>query len=186
MDAITVAAGQKDTPLSIRSQPDQILETVPLPPNTRLIGIHSRAQRTPTSSAYVDARTAAFMGLTILQKTLDLEELRDNHLCRLSTKDFRQKCWKVLPARMKGADFLDQYGETVDPLTEGGSSKGVRRVRSRVEHSIYEHARVGRLIEHFKEANTNPQGPSSPSHGGRKTDVCIGLEQSFPCRTRFT
>ncbi len=157
VDAITVAAGQKDTPLSIRSQPDQVLETVPFPPNTRLIGIHSRAQRTPTSSAYVDARTAAFMGLTILQNTLDLEELRDNYLCGLSTKDFRQKCWKVLPARMKGADFLDRYGETVDSLAAVEPQK-VYGVRSRVEHSIYEHARVERFIEHFKAANTDPQG----------------------------
>ncbi len=156
VDAITVAAGQKDTPLSIHSQPDQILETVPLPPNTKLIGIHSRAQRTPTRSAYVDARTAAFMGLTILQKTLNLEELRDNYLCRLSTKDFREKCWRGLSARMKGADFLDQYGEIVDPLTQVEPQK-VYAVRSRVEHSIYEHARVQRFIGHFKGANTNPQ-----------------------------
>ena len=156
VDAITVAAGQKEIPLSIRSGPDQILEAVPLPMHTRLIGIHSRAQRTPTRSAYVDARTAAFMGLTILQKTLDLEELRDNYLCRLSTKDFRQKCWKVLPARLKGADFLDQYGATVDPFIKVEPQK-VYGVRSRVEHSIYEHARVQRFIEHLREANTNPQ-----------------------------
>ena len=157
VDAITVAAGQKDTPLSIRSQPDQVLETVSLPPNTRLIGIHSRAQRSPTSSAYIDARTAAFMGLTILQNTLNLAELRDNYLCGLSAKDFRQKCWKVLPARMKGADFLDRYGETVDSLAAVDPQK-VYGVRSRVEHSIYEHARVERFIEHFKAANTDPQG----------------------------
>ena len=156
MDAITIAAGQKDTPLSIRRQPDQSLETVPLPMNTKLIGIHSRAQRTPTSSAYTDARAGTFMGLTILQQTLDLEELRDNCLCRLSVKDFRQKCWKILPARMKGADFLDRYGGTVDALTEVEPQK-VYGVRSRVEHSIYEHARVQRLIEHFKKASVNPQ-----------------------------
>ena len=156
VDAITIAAGQKDTSLSIHSQPDQMLETVPFPPNTRLIGIHSRAQRTPTRSAYIDARTAAFMGLTILQKTLDLEELRNNHLCQLSTKAFRQTCWQVLPARMKGTDFLDRFGETVDPLTKVEPQK-VYGVRSRVEHTIYEHGRVQRFIEHLKAANTNPQ-----------------------------
>ena len=156
VDAITVAAGQKDILLSISNEPDQILETVPFPPNTRLIGIHSRAQRTPTRSAYVDGRTAAFMGLTILQQTLDLEELRDNHLCQLSTKQFRQKCWKVLPARLKGSDFLDRFGKTVDPFIEVEPQK-VYGVRSRVEHTVYEHARVQRFVGHFKEANTNPQ-----------------------------
>ena len=156
MDTLTVAAGQRDRLLSILCQPDQILETVHLPVNTRLIGIHSGAQRSPSSSAYIHARTAGFMGLTILQKTLDLEELRDNYLCRLSVKDFRQKCWKVLPARMKGEDFLDQYGEVVDPLTEVEPQK-VYSVRSRVEHPIYEHVRVQRFIEHLKKASSDPQ-----------------------------
>ena len=156
MDTITVAIGQQDHLLSICRQPDQILETVPLPLNTKLIGIHSRAERSPSSSAYIDARTAAFMGLTILQRTLDLEELRGNYLCRLSAKDFRQKCWKVLPARMKGEDFLHRYGEPVDPLTKVEPQK-VYSVRSRVEHPIYEHARAQRIIEHLKKASSDPQ-----------------------------
>ncbi len=156
MATITVAAGQRDSLLSILCQPDQILETVHLPPNTRLIGIHSRAKRGSTSSAHLDARTAAFMGLTILQNTLDLEELCDNYLCRLSIKEFRQKCWKVLPARLKGEDFIHRYGETVDPLTKVEPQK-VYAVRSRVEHLIYEHARVQRFIEHLKKANANPR-----------------------------
>lgn len=156
VDTITIAAGQQDRLLSVLCQPDPILETVPLPPNTNLIGIHSRAQRRPSDSAYIDARTAAFMGLTILQKTLDLETLRDNYLCRLSVTDFREKCWKILPARLKGEDFLDRYGETVDPLTEVNPHK-VYAVRSRVEHPIYEHPRTERFIEHLKKANVNPQ-----------------------------
>ena len=158
MDTITVAAGQRDSLLSILCQPDQILETVHLPLNTRLIGIHSKAQRSSTNSAYIDARTAAFMGLTILQKTLDLEELHDNYLCRLSVKDFRQRCWKVLPARLKGEDFLDRYGEIIDPVTEVEPQK-VYAVRSRVEHLIYEHPRVQRFIDHLKKASADPQGP---------------------------
>ena len=156
MDTITIATGQQDRLLALCCQPDQILETVPLPLNTKLIGIHSGARRDPSNLAYIDARTAAFMGLTILQKTLDLEELRDNYLCRLSVKDFRQKCWKVLPTRMKGEDFLNRYGKAVDPLTKVEPQK-VYRVRSRVEHPIYEHARVQRFTEHLKKANTDSQ-----------------------------
>ncbi len=156
MDQITVAVGEKDRILSIRCQPDQILETVPLPPNTRLIGIYSKAKRSTSSSAYIDARTAAFMGLTILQRELDLEELRDNYLCKLSVEDFRRKCWEILPARMKGADFLDRYGETVDTVTQVEPEK-TYHVRSRVEHPIYEHARVQKFIMYLKKANAEPQ-----------------------------
>ncbi|MBI1927363.1 hypothetical protein HYR99_24380 [Candidatus Poribacteria bacterium] len=152
MDQITAAAGQKDRILSILCQPDRLLEMVSLPPYAKLIGIHSKVKRSTSSSAYIDARTAAFMGLTILHKSLNLDELRDNYLCKLSVEDFRKKCWKILPAEMKGEDFLNQYGETVDTVTQVNPQKRYR-VRSRVEHPIYEHARVQKFIEHLKKAN---------------------------------
>ena len=57
---------------------------------------------------------------------------------------------------MKGADFLDQYGATIDPRAEVEPQK-VYAVRSRVEHPIYERSRVERFIEHIKQANANPQ-----------------------------
>lgn len=156
VDQITVAAGEKGKVLSILCQPGQILETVPLPPNTQFIGINSRVERSTSSSAYIDARTAAFMGLTILQKELGLPELQDNYLCKLSVLDFRQKCWKLLPKRMKGEDFLDQYGESVDTATQIEPHK-TYPIRSRVEHPIYEHARVQQFIQHIKAANTDPE-----------------------------
>ncbi len=155
-DIITTALGGQDRLLAIRAQPDHARDAISLPSNTSLIGIYSKAQRSPSNSAYIDARTAAFMGLTILQKTLHLEQLHDNYLCRLSVNDFRQKCWKVLPARLKGEVFLHQYGEPVDPLTKVEPQK-TYKVRSRVEHPIYEHSRVGRFIEQLKKASSGSQ-----------------------------
>ena len=152
---ITAAAGQQDKALSILCQPDQILETVPLPPNTSLIGIHSGAKRNESSSAYIDGRTAAFMGLTILQKEMNLAELRENYLCRLSVENFRKNGWKILPAEMKGKDFIKRYGQTADAFTNVDAKKNYR-IRSRVEHPIYEHARVQKFIDHLKNANEDP------------------------------
>ncbi len=152
---IVAAAGQQDKILSILCQPDRVLETVSIPPNTKLIGINSKSRRRESSSAYIDARTAAFMGLTILQKELKLEELRDNYLCRLSVENFREKGWKTLPAEMKGEDFLNRYGDTADALTLVDAKENYR-IRSRVEHPIYEHARVQKFIGHLKNASENP------------------------------
>ena len=154
MDQITVAAGEDGKVLSILCQPGEVLETVPLPPNTQFIGINSKVERSTASSAYIDARTAAFMGLTILQKELGLAELQDNYLCKLSVSDFRQKCWKLLPKRMKGEQFLNQYGETVDTVTQIEPQK-TYPIRSRVEHPVYEHARVQQFIQHIKDANAD-------------------------------
>jgi len=159
MDQIISALGQRGKILSILCQPDRILETVSVPPKTKFIGIHSKTKRT-SNSAYIATRTAAFMGLTILQKELGLEELRGKYLCNLSVEDFRQKCRRVLPARIKGEQFTNRYGTTVDTATEIEPQK-TYQIRSRVEHAIHEHARVEKFIRCIKHANvdaTNVKG----------------------------
>lgn len=150
MDQITSASGERGTILSIRCQSSPILEAVRLPFRTRVIGINSKVKR-PSNAAYIDARTAAFMGLTILQKELDIEKLRNNYLCDLSVQEFRRRCRSYLPARMRGKHFLNRYGGTVDSATEVNPQK-TYHVRSRVEHPIYEHARVGKFFQCVKSA----------------------------------
>lgn len=150
MDQITSASGERGTILSIRCQSDSVVEDVSLPFKTRVIGIHSKVKRS-SNAAYIDARTAAFMGLTILQKELDIEELQDNYLCNLSVREFRRRYRSYLPARMKGQHFLNRYGGTVDSATEVNPQK-TYYVRSRVEHPIYEHARVGKFFRCIKDA----------------------------------
>lgn len=150
MDQITSASGERGTILSIHCQSDPVLGTVSLPFRTRVIGIHSKVKR-PSNAAYIDARTAAFMGLTILQRELDIETLRDNYLCNLTVQEFRRKYRSYLPARMKGQHFLNRYGGTVDSATEVNPEK-TYHVRSRVEHPIYEHARVGKFFRCIKDA----------------------------------
>ena len=154
MDQITSVAGEEGKVVSILCQPHQILGLVELPENTHLVGINSKVKRSTAGSAYTDTRTAAFMGLTILTKEFHLGEL-NGYLCRLSTKDFRQKYWNSLPKEINGHQFLDRYGETIDPITTVDPKK-TYRVRSRVEHPIYEHARVQQFIEYIKSAHNAP------------------------------
>ena len=155
MDQITAASGERGTILSILCQRDRIIEPVRLPLRTSVIGIYSKVRR-PLNSACIDARTAAFMGLTILQKELGVEELRDNYLCNLSVREFRRRYRSYLPARMKGGHFLNRYGGTVDSATEVDPRK-TYYVRSRVEHPIYEHARVKRFIQCIKDADADAE-----------------------------
>ena len=154
MDQITSVAGEEGKVVSILCQPDKILELVELPENTHLVGINSKVKRSTAGSAYTDTRTAAFMGLTILTKESHLEEL-NGYLCRLSVQDFRQKYWNALPREINGQEFLDRYGETIDPITTVDPKK-TYRVRSRVEHPIYEHARVQNFIKFMKSAHDAP------------------------------
>ena len=70
MDQVTATLGKRNKLLSLLCQPDRILEYVDCPANVSFIGIHPKVHRSSKSSAYVDTRTAAFMGLTILKKEL--------------------------------------------------------------------------------------------------------------------
>ncbi|MCY3721198.1 MAG: hypothetical protein OXG97_03150 [Candidatus Poribacteria bacterium] len=166
MDQVTAAAGTSTKILSILCQPDKILEFVSCPLNVSFVGIYTRVRRSTTSTAYVDTRTGTFMGLTILKAAFSSEAaegsiarklseaLADNYLCNLSVQDFREQCEHLLPEQMQGAEFLDKYGETVDTATQVNPETSYA-VRSRVQHAIYENARVRQFIAAIKNADTD-------------------------------
>jgi len=172
MDQVTVAAGTSTKILSILCQPDKILEFVSCPLNVSFVGIYTKVRRSTTSTAYVDTRTGTFMGLTILKAVfsseadLDYEEgsiarkiseaLADNYLCNLSVQDFREQCEHLLPEQIQGDEFLDKYGETVDTATQVDPEK-LYFVRSRVQHAIYENARVRQFIAAIKNADKDSE-----------------------------
>lgn len=187
MDQVTAAAGTSTKILSILCQPDKILEFVSCPLNVSFVGIYTKVRRSTTSTAYIDTRTGAFMGLTILKSAfsagvhphddrgrgtseseadLDSEEgsvtrriseaLTDNYLCNLSIEDFREHCEHLLPEQIQGAEFLDKYGETVDTATQVDPEK-LYFVRSRVQHAIYENARVRQFIAALKNADEDAE-----------------------------
>ena len=172
MDQVTAAAGTSTKILSILCQPDKILEFVSCPLNVSFVGIYTKVRRSTTSTAYIDTRTGTFMGLTILKSVFsseaDLdaeagslaekisEALADNYLCNLSVQEFREQCEPLLPEQMHGAEFLDKYGETVDTVTQVDSQK-LYAIRSRVQHAVYENARVKQFIAAIKNADKDPE-----------------------------
>ncbi len=162
MDQVTSVSGKWGKILSIRCQPSpssvsdvpyEILEGVSKPFYVSFVGVNTKSPRSTTSTAYIDARTAAFMGLTILQKALKLEE---NYLCNFSVQEFHEQCAPLLPEQMRGAEFLEKYGATVDTVTHVEPRK-VYPVRSRVQHPIYENERVKRFIAALKNAGKHPE-----------------------------
>jgi len=156
MDQITSSAGTKDKIISILCQPDKIVEYVDCPQNVSFIGIHSKVARSTKSTAYIDTRTAAFMGLSILKKELGWEKLNDNYLCNISVQEFLENCESFLPNQIKGSDFLEIYGDTDDPVTQVIPEK-VYAVRDRVTHPIYENERVKLFINAIKNADKFPE-----------------------------
>ncbi len=171
MDQVTAVAGTSTKILSILCQPDKILEFVSCPSNVSFVGIHTKVRRSTTSTAYIDTRIGAFMGLTILKEGLASEAdvsqesnpnrklsaaLADNYLCNISVQEFHEQCEPILPEQIHGQEFLDRYGETADTATQVDPEK-LYPVKSRVEHMIYENARTQQFIVAIKNADTDPE-----------------------------
>lgn len=149
MDQLTSAVGTQGKILSILCQPDKILESIEIPQQVSFIGIHTKTPRSTKSSAYIDTRTAAFMGLRILKEELNWDKLDDNYLCHITPQEFQEHCLPLLPNQMKGSDFIKKYHETDDQATEVDPDK-VYAVKDRVKHPIYENERVKQFVEAIK------------------------------------
>ena len=172
MDQVTAVAGTSTKILSILCQPDKILEFVSCPTNVSFIGVHTKVRRSTTSTAYIDTRIGAFMGLTLLKAAFASdaessseegnhaqklsEALTDNYLCNISVQEYHERCEHLLPEQMHGEGFLEKYGETVDAATQVAPEK-LYPVRSRVEHVIYENARAKQFIAAIKNAGRDPE-----------------------------
>ena len=160
MDQVTSTSGLKNKVISMVCQPDKILEFVDCPQDVSFIGIHTKVARSTKSSAYIDTRTAAFMGLSILKQELNWEKLKDNYLCNISVKEYYEHCEQLLPKQIRGSEFLNKYGETVDSVTEVEHDK-VYAVRDRVKHPIFENQRVQQFISALKKLNKYPENASN-------------------------
>lgn len=160
MDQVTSTSGLNNKIVSIKCQPDKILEYVDCPDDVSFIGIHTKVPRSTKSSAYIDTRTAAFMGLSILKQELRWEKLDDNYLCNISVPEYNQHCEPLLPQEIRGNEFLNRYGETVDTVTEVDPEK-VYTVRDCVKHPIFENERVKHFISALKKVNIYPESASS-------------------------
>ncbi|MDE0019011.1 MAG: hypothetical protein OXU51_22715 [Candidatus Poribacteria bacterium] len=171
MDQVTAVAGTSSKILSILCQPDKILEFVSAPLNVSFVGIHTKVRRSTSSTAYIDTRIGAFMGLAILKAAFAAEAeaasqgdnsaqkiseaLANNYLCNVSVQEFHERCETLLPEQMHGEAFLEKYGETLDTATQVDRKK-IYPVKSRVEHMIYENARTQQFIAAIKNAGKDP------------------------------
>jgi L-arabinokinase len=144
MDQLTSYFGVQGKLLPILCQPDIISTPVDIPWGISFIGIDSGVRHSVGGSSYGDVRCAAFMGYSIILHSLGVtkEDIKHSihtrdfsklpfqgYLCNISVQAFERQFKSILPASMKGKDFLTLYGETID---------GVTTVNPETEYAIYE------------------------------------------------
>ncbi|NJM93314.1 MAG: hypothetical protein HC842_00435 [Cytophagales bacterium] len=187
--------------MPITCQPDQIHELVPLPPEVYFMGIDSGVRHAVSGASYGEVRAAAFMGYTLAALAhgatpSDLAEARRSgrwsslpfggYLANISPADFEEHVVPRLPSSISGAEFLEQYGPSLDEVAPLLPDR-MYRVLACASHPVYEQFRVRHFLDSLEALNAGKASLPSElrkmgrimyeSHGSY-TEVGLGNEQT--------
>lgn len=160
MDQMTSALGQANHLLSLCCQPAEVRGHLRLPASIGLWGIDSGIRHAVTGSDYSAVRAGAFIGYRMIAESAglvprptkppapaDFEDPRwRGYLANLTPELFEREFAARLPVSITGADFLDRFGSTTDPVTHIDPDL-TYAVRQPTAHPIHEHHRVRRFGE---------------------------------------
>jgi L-arabinokinase len=148
MDQMTSACGEAHQLLSLVCQPAELLGSIKLPEDLAVWGLDSGTRHSIGGGDYGSVRAGAFMGYRIIAEIggLDADQRWRGYLANVEPREFEEKFARHLPERMQGAEFLEQYGGTNDPVTKVERDR-TYAVRAPAMHPIYENARVRQFAE---------------------------------------
>jgi len=139
MDQMTAVCGETNHLLSLLCQPATVNGTIRLPGELGIWGIDSGIRHSVGGADYGTVRTAAFMGLRIISEMAG--ERWCDYLANITPDSFQKNFAKHLPDKMRGEEFLQQYGGINDSVTEVDPEQ-IYPIGAATSHPIYEHARV--------------------------------------------
>ena len=151
MDQMTSACGKQDRLLQLHCQPGAIEGHIPVPTGYRFYGIDSGISHAVSGADYGTVRTAAFMGLRILNTDT---QWRGRYLADLTPSQFTA-LGRALPEEMSGAEFLERYDAIPDPATRVVADRRYP-VRRAAAHPVHEQQRVDRFARLLHELPLRP------------------------------
>jgi galactokinase len=168
MDQVSSCYGQADSLLRMVCQPHEIQPPLRLPAGTRVIGLDSRVKHSVGDGMYGKTRCAAFMGHKIILHQIEkigraakrelVSDPMGGYLANLDPEDYKRTFREHLPESIKGAEFLDRYGPTVDLATVVEPDVSYH-VQHAADHHVLEARRVRRFVEFLEQANLST-GPA--------------------------
>lgn len=205
MDQLTSYFGHEDKLLPIICQPDKLLPLISIPEGIHFMGVDSGVRHSVGGSSYIDVRCATFMGYSIIAKNVgatvnDFRNARDNserqslpfqgYLSNISVPEFESKFKDLLPEKMKGSDFLEEFKLTIDPVTQVDPDR-IYSVRASASHPVYENYRVNTFMKIIKDNNPDVQqlgdlmlqshkSYSACGLGSERTDEIVEEFEKFP------
>jgi|KBSMisStandDraft_5_1062788.scaffolds.fasta_scaffold00027_7 L-arabinokinase len=161
MDQLSSYFGETGHLLPILCQPDIISNLIPIPRGVYFVGIDSGVRHAVGGASYGEVRTAAFMGYGIIaqREGITAEKIGEarqsgnwsslpykGYLTNISVLDFEKKYLDLLPEKISGQSFLDQFGSTIDSVTE--INPGINySVKQATSHPVYENERVAKFAK---------------------------------------
>lgn len=170
MDQLAVEFGKPGHLLPIHCQPDRLGEPLRLPEGVHFVGIDSGVRHAVGGASYGEVRTAAFMGYSLLvrrlgvstdtllhvRQTADRSALPyGGYLANWPAEAFERECAPLLPDWLRGAEFIEQFGATIDPVTTVHPDRWYP-VRAATRHPVQEQRRVELVREALLEVPPVP------------------------------
>lgn len=167
MDQVTSTAGQENALLKLLCQPHELQGTLCLPPGMRVLGINSNVRHSVGGGHYGKTRCAAFMGHKIILQLMKEfgqrsgKELAgdpmNGYLANLDADDYKSLFRPHLPARIRGLDFLERYGPTIDKATTVHPEMEYH-VQAATDHHVLEARRVRQFVQFMEQAHQYAHG----------------------------
>lgn len=172
MDQVSSCYGQAGALLRMVCQPHEVKEPLFVPKGIRVLGINSNVKHSVGGGMYGRTRCAAFMGHKIILdrmaamgqengKELIGDPMR-GYLANLNLEDYKAYFREHLPEEMRGLEFLEKYGPTIDTATVVDPDQ-TYHVLSATDHHVFESRRVQNFVQFLEEANNTPAGTKERS-----------------------
>jgi L-arabinokinase len=165
MDQVTSTLGERGRLLRMLCQPHELRPPLDVPPGMRFVGINSNVKHVVSGPAYTRTRCAAFMAhRMILEKMRDLgraagleldRDPTNGYLANLDPGDYKRYFRLYLPERMRGEEFLNRFGTTVDPVTRVEPAVEYA-VQGAGDHHVIEAQRIRNFVSFIEQANALP------------------------------
>jgi galactokinase len=162
MDQVASMLGEAGKLLLMTCQPHNLHDPLPLPPGIRVVGINSNVRHSIGGGQYGITRCAAFMAHAIILDRMRImgtgvgrtlaTDPTAGYLANLEPNDYKRIFREHLPEYMKGSEFLERYGKTIDTATrvEPGITYPVQHAG---DHHVLEARRIRNFVDFIREAS---------------------------------
>ncbi|MEM8872884.1 MAG: galactokinase family protein [Planctomycetota bacterium] len=187
MDQMASVMGEAGKLMRMVCQPHELLEPLALPDGVRVVGINSNVKHSVGGGAYGKTRTAAFMGHTLILDAIrkmaakaDKEMIADptgGYLANVDPDDYKRHFRPLLPEHVEGGAFLDEHGDTADPITT--PKRGTfYHVQAACDHHVLEARRVKQFAAFLGAGHLDKAGHLMyASHHSYTTKAQLGADE---------